>query len=305
MRITGTIRFAFPIALFAIGCENDAHAPAAGAWQENECARVASASIACAEVDAVMSRQSRPAREAASMLADDVRIALALADNRVRVSEWTRRVVLARATIRGVENAANAITVPTDEEIAELSAARWAEFDRPESVRVIHAIAMRPKNGSFASARELAGKLREAVEAATSDDDFEARARALPHGNVDTRVERLPPFAADGRVTAEGVGGEMVAPFASAATKLQARGEMSPVVETDFGFHVIRLIERIPSYAMPMDERRLTLAESARGLRAKKSLQEIIDRQKKKKTIDIDPSAEVSIDGVLRAFSSQ
>jgi parvulin-like peptidyl-prolyl isomerase len=46
----------------------------------------------------------------------------------------------------------------------------------------------------------------------------------------------------------------MVKAFAEASNKLTTPGEISPVVETEFGFHVIKLIENTPERQRSFDE---------------------------------------------------
>ena len=48
--------------------------------------------------------------------------------------------------------------------------------------------------------------------------------------------------------------GQMVPPFETAAFALQQPGDISDIVETNFGLHIIRLEERKQSYLVPLDE---------------------------------------------------
>nr|AYC79779.1 SurA N-terminal domain protein [uncultured bacterium] len=64
----------------------------------------------------------------------------------------------------------------------------------------------------------------------------------LPH-----RVEMLPAFDREGHYGR----GDMVRPFADAAAQLENPGDLSPVVETPFGYHVIVLVAREPALEAP------------------------------------------------------
>jgi peptidyl-prolyl cis-trans isomerase C len=71
-------------------------------------------------------------------------------------------------------------------------------------------------------------------------------------------------------------GGKTVVPFAQAAAALKNPGDVSPVVKTQFGYHVLMLVERKP-------DRQNTYAEAHEGLIAKLR-QDYIDKQVKDHT---------------------
>ena len=48
--------------------------------------------------------------------------------------------------------------------------------------------------------------------------------------------------------------GQMVPPFEKAAFNLQEPGDISDIVETNYGLHIIRLEERKPAHLLPLDE---------------------------------------------------
>jgi parvulin-like peptidyl-prolyl isomerase len=48
--------------------------------------------------------------------------------------------------------------------------------------------------------------------------------------------------------------GQMVPPFEAAAFALQQPGDISDIVETNYGLHIIRLEERKPAHLVPLDE---------------------------------------------------
>ena len=86
---------------------------------------------------------------------------------------------------------------------------------------------------------------------ATSVEDFEARAKALTSWPSRTEVRGTPSFVADGRI-AEGEPGPLAPSFVKGAFALQKAGRFtSGVVESPFGWHVIRLVERRPAENRP------------------------------------------------------
>ncbi len=109
---------------------------------------------------------------------------------------------------------------------------------RPQDVRVAH-IMIRPDGGDPAqldSARALAQALRDSV---TAGADF---------GTLAARHSDDPGSAArGGDLGALSWQTPVVEPFKSTAFALENAGDLSPVIETSFGFHVIKLLERAPA----------------------------------------------------------
>src|SRR5262249_24000940 len=153
------------------------------------------------------------------------------------------------------------------DEVAAATARHFVTLDRPETFRVIHAVVKLPEKADTATAaraRALADRLWEQVAHAKDEQDFRTRAESLPdRGGLDVTVEPLKPGTADGR------GADptqptpeietYVLPFARAASRLSERGQISNVVTTEFGFHVLMLLERLPPHVVPLEERRRML----------------------------------------------
>lgn len=185
---------------------------------------------------------------------------------------------------------------PTDAEVEALSLTHWREVARPPAVHVVHALAMRPKKvddtAGLERARALASALRAALSGAKTPEEFEARARAVPHSpNSQVVVERLPAFTADGWIT-EG-DGKMVEPFAKAAHTLAQLGDTSDLVETQFGWHVIQLIDRVPEQVMPVDARRVAFADETLAQRAHQATESRVKALRAANPVEVMPSAEL------------
>ena len=181
---------------------------------------------------------------------------------------------------------------PTKEEIEELTKLHRLEVDRPPGFRVVHALSFRPKNvADYPRAKELAEKLRQAVLPATDEADFLARAKAVPHDpDLQTRAESLPSFAADGS-SLEG-GGGMKEEFARGAATLTKAGETSGIVESSYGWHVIRLLEAVPERKMPYDARVAAFSEEAYLTRANTATRTRLAATAAGLQIEVSPSAE-------------
>jgi len=204
---------------------------------------------------------------------------------------WTIRAAKARSTARHIHEQARADRLPTDEELRSLSERYKLEVDRPESVVTSHALVSKPKQDArIEEAKALAAKLLSAVTGATSDDDFQARAKTISAPGLEVIVQPLPPFDSKGLIL--GSPGQMDEKFATAAFSLTQAGAQSGIVESSFGWHVIRLIERRPAFVMPVEERRSKFAGKAFENRGKALLDERLAALKGSSKPEILPAAE-------------
>lgn len=239
-------------------------------------ARVESTVIPLELVAGVAAASGITPAEAADRLVDDAaaaEVARRRGLDRQRPASWQLDAARGRFTSQRLLAEARRAGPPTDAEVASLSEVHWAEVDRPPAVRVIHAIVLRPKEpAELAGAKAKAASLREAVSSAPDAAAFESQAKAffareaLGKGGT---VEQLPPFTATGLVLS---GGAMDEGFARAAFAIPAENGTSPVIETSFGWHVIRLLERIPEHRMPLEMRRVAFAEEVVSIRARELL---------------------------------
>jgi len=238
-------------------------------------------------------------RDATQSLADDALAARVAQDrglDRDPDVAWRLRAFRARLVSDRLRDEAKAQGPLTDSEIEELTQEHWQDLDSPEQRTVIHAVVRKP--ASSGDAVPIADAIRRAVEDAQNADEFEQKANAVPHGTIQVKVERLPPFVADGRVAAAGMGGGFDKTFAAATFEISAAGKTSAVVETSFGWHVIRLLEITPPHHVPIEQRRLMLAAEGIARRAKTRQEEILAAQRSKNPVEISLSAEQSMKAV-------
>lgn len=287
-------------------CSTRPAPPAAhGALREGEVARVADDRIVADLVaDVAVARRVSP-KEALTALTDD---ALLASEARARGldrgprGEFLRRTSAARATVRRLLADARAAGPITDAELEALSAMHWREVALPEQVRVIHAVVVRPKRpgpDSDARAKLLAADLERAVRASSSDAEFEQAAKQLPHPGFELTVQRLPAFVLDGRASEGDEGQSFDATFAKAAHALGSPGATSGIVETVFGWHVIRLTERLPAKQLPPDERRAFFGEELFAYRAMLAREAMVQAAKRRTSVDVPDTSTVLLDQIL------
>jgi len=250
-------------------------------------ARVGGVVVGAPLVGRVARASGLPSRDALAAVVDDT---LAAEGGRIRgvdrtpPVQWASTVALGRAVEARVLDRARAQGPPTDDELATVS--------------VIHAVVMRSSVLTEARALAIAGTIAQSVASAKSADDFDARARAVPHPGARVVVERLPPFGADGR-TADGA--ELDAGFVAAAFALHVPSETSPIVATPFGWHVLRLLERSVPEMHLLEARRRDLAEAVVRLRARERLDALLRDLRRRVPIEVASGAEALVAGLATA----
>jgi hypothetical protein len=202
---------------------------------------------------------------------------------------------LARRLLRKILDDADRAGPVTDEELARVMERRWLELDRPEGFRVVHAVVRTDEGIDEAKrnrAKVVAEAIREAVKIAVEKakttthpgeqtdpvvEVFKTAAEAVERDGFTIKVEALEPVAMDGRVLSLGGGGYEKA-FAEGAAKLAARGDLSDIVTTPYGLHVMLLLERIPEARTPLEERRRMVREEVLWMRSSATRQKLLDR---------------------------
>jgi hypothetical protein len=270
-------------------------------------ASAGNATISAALLTDVARAQKRTPDDAVQLLLDDALLSEGARAKKIdQATPVAREITALRAQLVAdrLRNDARAAGPCSDAEVDALSKLHLKDVELPERVQVIHAIAVRPKKEApnqdqqLQHAHEIADALEAAVQGATSPEDFEARAKAVPHGDVDVRVESLPAFAQDGAVPE--TGGGMDATFAHAAFALAKPGDISQVVETSFGWHVIRLNQRLAAKDVPREERRAMFGEECVTTRARKAFQALLAVRRASVHVEIAQDANDVMSSVIR-----
>ena len=148
--------------------------------------------------------------------------------HRLSAQQWVDTRVLANVAV-------------DEQQVAAFYEANQAAFALPEQLRARHILRQLRADSSDAerdAARQLLEDIRQRVEAG---EDFAALAREHSEDGSAERGGDLGFFGP----------GMMVKPFEQAAFALSP-GEMSGIVETRFGLHLIQLVERQPGGFVPL-----------------------------------------------------
>lgn len=146
----------------------------------------------------------------------------------------------------------------TDQEAQAFYDSHPAVFDAGERVRASHILVRIPEGAAGAGKEEVRKKADALLQRVRAKEDFAALAR---------QSSEDPGSAKNGGDLGAFGRGQMVPPFEQAAFALKP-GEVSGIVETPFGFHIIKVTERIPArklaFAEVKDRLKLEMAQQKR-----------------------------------------
>ena len=156
----------------------------------------------------------------------------------------------------------------SEDEIRSAYEARKTQYQTPEERRASHILIAAPKSAPEAERAKARAKAEELL----------AQARKNPAGFADLarKNSQDPGSAAKGGDLGMFSRGMMVKPFDDAAFALK-EGELSGVVESDFGFHIIKLASIKPAGGKPLSEVHAELEQELRKQGAQKKFTEIAE----------------------------
>ena len=151
------------------------------------------------------------------------------------------------------------------------------KFTKPEQVRARHILIKLAPDASDAEKAEAKKKITEILQKLKKGADFADLAKKYSQGPSSKNGGDLGFFSYR----------QMVEPFSKAAFALKP-GEISGIVKTRFGYHIIKLEEKKPAVVTPFDKAKPALEEQLRREKAGNALDPYIDNLKKNAVIKIN-----------------
>ena len=165
----------------------------------------------------------------------------------------------------------------TDRDIQEYYKAHKDEYTVPEKVRARHILIRVPKDAPDAQKEEARKRAEELLQRLRAGENFEKLAKEYSEdpGTKD-RGGDLGYFSR----------GRMVKPFEDTAFSLEP-GQISDVVETRYGFHIIKVEDKKPAEVLPLERVRERIRKKLHEDFRKAKVKELIDRAMEEAGVEI------------------
>lgn len=173
---------------------------------------------------------------------------------------------------------ADKVTV-TDEEVKKFYDDNKEKFKKEESVRASHILIGADEKASAEDKKKAKEKAESIRKRLVAGEDFAAVAKK----------ESTCPSAPQGGDLGSFSRGQMVPEFEKVAFALKP-GEISEVVETKFGYHIIKVQEKKPAGTVTFDEAKKNVADYLKGQKIQKGVNEYLEKLRKDAKIDITKS---------------
>jgi peptidyl-prolyl cis-trans isomerase C len=165
---------------------------------------------------------------------------------------------------------------PSDAEAKDFYAKNPDRFKEEESVRASHILIRVDPAADAATKAKAKAKIDSVLQKAKAGEDFGKLAQQYSQDGSAAQGGDLNYFPK----------GQMVPEFSNAAWALKP-GELSPVVTTQFGYHIIKLTDRKPGRVVPFEEAQGQIKQFLEGQKKQQHADAFIEGLKKKSKIEV------------------
>jgi peptidyl-prolyl cis-trans isomerase C len=173
-----------------------------------------------------------------------------------------------------VEKFVDKITV-SEKEIKDYYDGHTDMFKQPEQVQASHILIKFGPDAKESEEAEALKKIKDIQEKQKKGEDFAELAKAY---------SQCPSSAKGGDLGYFGRG-QMAPPFEEAAFGMKP-GEVSDVVKTQFGYHLIKVVDKKPESTIPFDEIKERLGQYLKQEKVQKEVKEFVDKLRKEAKVE-------------------
>jgi peptidyl-prolyl cis-trans isomerase D len=180
-------------------------------------------------------------------------------------------------------NAANTPGVKvTDDDLKQYYKQHAAEYDIPERVHVRHILVKTPPGADQKTVDAAKAKAEDLLKQIQGGGNFEelAKKNSDDTGSAQKGGE-LPPFQH----------GAMVPEFEQAAFALQTKGQLSGLVKSQYGFHIVQLIDKEPAHTKSFEEVKAEIEPIVKQQKESKASDDLARAVEAAATNDLDQAA--------------
>jgi peptidyl-prolyl cis-trans isomerase C len=200
----------------------------------------------------------------------------ALAARKMTVERLKTDARVELAIARMMNDVVASTTAVTDDEAKQFYEKNPDRFKRDEMVRASHILIMADEKADATVKQQARAKIDAVWKRAKAGADFAALAKENSMDGSAAQGGDLNFFPRQ----------KMVKPFADAAFALKV-GEISDVVTSQFGYHVIKVTDRKPAGAVPLEEVSTQLKNYLTEQKKQQQAQSFIDQLKQKAKIEV------------------
>jgi peptidyl-prolyl cis-trans isomerase C len=163
------------------------------------------------------------------------------------------------------------------EDVQAFYQANQDHFKQGERVRASHILIQVPKDADAATKAQARAKAEDLLKQVKAGKDFAELAKANSQD---------PGSAPNGGDLGYFQQGEMVGPFNDVAFTLKP-GQVSDVVETPFGFHIIKVVDKQPGGVVPFEQAKAQIQQYLEQQTRQKETQAFVDGLRNKGKVEI------------------
>lgn len=186
-----------------------------------------------------------------------------------------------------IEMETSSMEAPTGEEVREYYDSNSAQFEEPEQVRASHILIKVDQEDDEESRQAKKEKLQGILNDIRNGASFAEQASLYSEGPTKSKGGDLGFFGK----------GDMVEPFSNAAFSMEI-GEVSDIVETRYGYHIIKVTDRKQARTVPFDEVQDRISGYLESNQKNEAINEYLTRLREEADIQYYDSTLISKQGV-------